>query len=222
MRYILYLLLVANVVYLGWNLSQENTDELPAQVLPPLPNGVRPLVTLQEHTGGMSSQLDAGGLNALTAAQPPAATTAADCRALGPFTVLNEAEVMAARLDEQGLDPVLRSVEGKMENGFLIYLQARDRDHSRQISRQLKDNNDNEYYIGKDNQVYLGTFDDIERASIRLEELRAIGLDATLGERFKKREEYWLEVPRRVATSDVLDRITGENPALQLHALSCL
>ncbi len=48
MRHILYLLLVANLVYLGWNLLQGSTNPVTEAALPPLPASVRPLVTLQE------------------------------------------------------------------------------------------------------------------------------------------------------------------------------
>lgn len=48
MRHILYLLLVTNLVYLGWNLLQTNTNTTADAQLPPLPPAVKPLVTLQE------------------------------------------------------------------------------------------------------------------------------------------------------------------------------
>lgn len=48
MRHILYLLLVTNLVYLGWNLLQTNTNTTTDMQLPPLPAAVKPLVTLQE------------------------------------------------------------------------------------------------------------------------------------------------------------------------------
>ena len=222
MRYILYLLLLANVAYLGWNLMQGSSDSPVARQMPPVPAGVRPLVTLKEHTEGLTTGNSAAGLNALTAAQPPAASSAVNCRALGPFTVLKEAEAMVARLDEQGLDPVLRSVEGKVGNGFLVFKQARDREESRRIVQRLKAHNDSDYYVGKDYLVYLGTFDNIERATLRLGEIRDIGLDAEVGERYKARDEYWLEVPERAAASELLAGITADNPRLQLHSLSCL
>ncbi len=51
MRYIVYLLLIANAVFLGWNLSQGKTVAQKEQSLPPIPDGVRTLVMLQELAG---------------------------------------------------------------------------------------------------------------------------------------------------------------------------
>ncbi|MDX1698004.1 MAG: hypothetical protein R3308_06925 [Thiohalobacterales bacterium] len=222
MRYLIYLLLLANAAYLGWNLLQEESASPSVRQVPSVPAGVRPLVTLKEHTEGMTSGNEAAGLNALTAAQPPAASGAMNCRALGPFTVLREAEAMVARLDKRELDPVLRSVEGRVENGFMVFKQARDREDSRGIVQRLKSNDDTDYYVGKDYLVYLGAFDTLERATLRLEEVREIGLDAAVRERYKTRQEYWLEVPERAAASEQLEAITMDNPRLQLHTLSCL
>jgi hypothetical protein len=51
MRYIVYLLLIANVLYLGWNLSQGKTVAQNEQTFPPIPDGVHTLVMLQEIAG---------------------------------------------------------------------------------------------------------------------------------------------------------------------------
>ena len=55
MRHIVYLLLVANVLYLGWNLSQGKTVDQEQSSLPPIPDGVPTLVMLQELAGNESS-----------------------------------------------------------------------------------------------------------------------------------------------------------------------
>jgi hypothetical protein len=51
MRHIVYLLLIANVLYLGWNLSQGKTVDQEQSSLPPIPDGVPTLVMLQELAG---------------------------------------------------------------------------------------------------------------------------------------------------------------------------
>ena len=43
MRYIIYLLVVANVLYLGWNLSQGETIVQAKQSLPAIPEGAKNL-----------------------------------------------------------------------------------------------------------------------------------------------------------------------------------
>jgi len=51
MRYIVYLLLIANVLYLGLNLSQGKTVAQNEQSFPPIPDGVHTLVMLQKIAG---------------------------------------------------------------------------------------------------------------------------------------------------------------------------
>ena len=48
MRHIVYLLLVANIVYLAWNVLQLSPHDEVARSLPPLPATATRLVTLQE------------------------------------------------------------------------------------------------------------------------------------------------------------------------------
>jgi hypothetical protein len=50
-RYIVYLMLIANVLYLGWNLSGGKSVAQNEQSFPSIPDGVRTLVMLQELAG---------------------------------------------------------------------------------------------------------------------------------------------------------------------------
>ena len=221
MRHIVYLLLVANIVYLGWNLLQGQAVDENLSTLPPLPENVRPLITLQEHAGGQSSSVDAAGLNALTDVQPPGSVSTLTCQALGPFSLLAEVKAVAGRLAELGLEPVQRAAEARVGNGYWIYLPGIDKDRSREIVQQLEEKNDNDYFVGKDWVISLGTFKELDRAEIRYAEVQEMGFDAILEQRFKVSEEYWLELPNSEAVGDVLGVITTENPGLQLHAVSC-
>ena len=166
MRHIVYLLLVANVVYFGWNLFPGRAVDDDRSSLPPIPEGVKRLVTLQEHTSEQSSSVDASGLDALTAAQPPGAVSARACQALGPFSARAEVEAMVGRLGDMALEPVQRTVESRVENGFWVYLPGMGRERSREIVQQLKDQNDEDYYVGKDWFISLGTFKEIGRAQL--------------------------------------------------------
>lgn len=223
MRYIVYLLLVANLLFFAWNHFEVQTPVDSVQSLPPLPAGVRTLVTLEEHARNEASgALDGQAIEALTQAQPPGALSAGRCSALGPFREQDEAKVIADRLGDRGLDPVLRSVENRVENGYWVYLSGKDREHAREMVKQLQDHNDNEYYVGMGYFISLGTFKDIKRAEIRLADLREKGFDkAILEQRYKTRVEYWLELPENAASVELLDSLTEENPGLEVHAVSC-
>ena len=45
MKYLVYLLVLANVAYLGWNIHLNQTAGKVVRELPALPAGVKPLVT---------------------------------------------------------------------------------------------------------------------------------------------------------------------------------
>jgi hypothetical protein len=223
MRHIVYLLLIANLLFFAWNHFHAQTVQESVQSLPPLPAGVRTLVTLQEHARNEASEtLDGQAIEALTQAQPPGALSESRCRALGPFRERDEVKAITDRLGDSGLDPVLRSVENRVENGYWVYLSGKDKEHAREMVKQLQDHNDNEYYVGMGYFISLGTFRDIKRAEIRLADLREKGFDkAILEQRYKTRVEYWLEMPVPAAGVELLDSLIKENPGLEVHAVSC-
>jgi hypothetical protein len=222
MRHIVYLLLVANLLFFAWNQFQAQTVQESVQSIPPLPAGVRTLVTLQEHARNENSEArDGQAIEALTQAQPPGALSANRCRALGPFREQDDVKAIADRLGGSGLDPVLRSVENRVENGYWVYLSGKDKEQAREMVKRLQDYDDSEYYVGMGYFISLGTFEDIERATIRLEDAREKGFDAILEQRYRTREEYWLELPENAAGVELLDSLTGENSGLEVHAVSC-
>ena len=95
------------------------------------------------------------------------------------------------------------------------------RDGARDIVSQLQAKGDKEYFVGKDHIVSLGTFDGIERAQVRIEELNKKGFDPVLEQRFKTRQAFWLEMPASQASSEVLSMLGAEYPGLEVHTLSC-
>ena len=224
MRHLVYLLLVANLVYFGWNLFSSGTVGETARELPPLPATARPLVTLQElkQQSATAPGREMSGIDELTLSQPPGAGMPAPCQVLGPFYVEEQLHAVAGKLGELGLEPGQRIAEDSKENGYWIYLPAMARKEALQIAKLLDERNDHEYFIGKDNFMSLGTFKDIARAEIRLLQVRELGLDAILEARYVTQDAYWLEFRGRDTAAPVLDKLMDENPALQLRARACL
>ncbi|MGB5260762.1 MAG: hypothetical protein WBO34_09605 [Gammaproteobacteria bacterium] len=223
MRHIVYLLMIANLLFFSWNHFQAQTLEQSLPSLPPLPADVSTLVTLEEYSRETSAPADGQAIEALTQAQPPGALSGGGCRALGPFREQEKVKDVADRLGERGLDPLVRPVENRVENGYWIYLSGKSKEHAREIVRQLEDHNDTEYYVGMGYFISLGTFRDIERAEIRLEDLREKGFDdAILEQRYRTRVDYWLELPGDAAGIELLEGLTGEIPGLEVHAVACM
>jgi hypothetical protein len=259
MRHILYLLLVANLVYLGWNLLQNDTGTMAETALPPLPASVKPLVTLQEsrqkssavsgnetdsnaletvepatvpsvdpgtHTTAESAGTDtsASELNALNSIQPPGAGQPGGytCQALGPFELVDEVKTVAARLDALGLKVRQRTAEVSGADVYWIYLPSMSREAALEVTRKLADRGDTDYFIGKENYVSLGTYQDLARAEERLRRIRELGLDAVLSTRHNTHDAYWLEFEQKAGAEQEIAGILRDKPQLQLHALACL
>jgi hypothetical protein len=221
MRHLVYLLLVANVVFFGWNLFDNHSTESPVITIPPLPDNVSRLVTLQEQQTAATGEEVITDLETLTAEQPPGAGATLQCQALGPFLAVDAMQQVAAELGELGLQPEQRQVESKELTGFWVYLPAMPRDDIRTVLATLEDNNDKEYYVGKGNFISLGTFKSLERAERRLESVRKMGLEATLEERFATQNSFWLDIQSDGSASGQLQRIAEGNSSLQLVDLAC-
>ena len=73
MRYILYLLVVLNVLYLGWNLAPGRVGETDEQPIASVPDGMRALVLLEESVkAGASGKERIGADKALMEEKPTA------------------------------------------------------------------------------------------------------------------------------------------------------
>jgi hypothetical protein len=219
MRHIVYLLLVANLIYLGWNLFPGSSPGHRFAVLPPIPEGAKPLVTLKEMQ--QSASPEPGAIETLTTTSPPGAGLP-QCQTLGPFEDAQEAKAVTAQLDKLGLQPRQRIAQVREENGFWVYLPSMDRAAATEITHKLDESGDSDYYLGRDNFIALGTYNDIARAEVRLRQVRKLGLDAILEARFRTHDTYWLDLQTQPSAGRELSAIMGKNPQLQLQELECL
>jgi hypothetical protein len=221
MKYLVYLLLLVNVVYLGWNIHLNQKAGESVRDLPPLPAGVTPLVTLQELEEQQEQAGIISGVDALTEAQPPGAGVAHACQTIGPFLEEQELQTVVEQLARQGLVVERRTAEVQKPNGFWVYLPAMEREQVLQAVNKLEEKGDREYYVGKGNFLALGTFREISRAEIRLEQTRELGFDPVLEARYETSTEYWLNINTPMPAADVLDTILQDHPGLKLEGAAC-
>ena len=220
MRHLVYLLLVANLVYFGWNIVESRSTGAPSHPLPPLPMTATPLVTLQEREAASRAD-DTSAVEALTTEQPPGAGGAILCQALGPFLAQDDLQSLESRLVELGMQPTQRVLESKERIGYWVYLPAMSPDEVEAVRTTLKKHKDKEYFVGKSNFISLGTFEGMERAERRLKQARIMGLDAVLQERYATESTWWLDIQSNPAAAEQLNRIAEGRPDLQLIELAC-
>ena len=221
MRHLVYLLLVANLIFFGWNVFESSSTSEQVNQLPPLPATVTRLVTLQEREAEEEKPDEVSSIEKLTVEQPPGAGAVIQCQALGPFLAAKDMQVLESRLLGLGLQPTQRELESKELIGYWVYLPAMPQEDIKATLAILTKHKDKEYYVGKKNFISLGTFKGISRAERRLKQAREMGLDAILEERFTSRSTWWLDIQSDSAAAGQLSGIVASRPELQLVELAC-
>ena len=220
MRYMIYLLAALNLFFLLWNVAQPPPESGDARVLPPLPAGARYIETLEELQAKKFAD-DVSGLGRLTASKPPGAGQGLACRVLGPVAANWQAEAIARRLGVAGFVARRRSSEIKVQTGYWVYLPAMEHDDATRIVNLLDEANDSEYFVGKDNVISLGAFEDLSRAEVRLEGVRKLGLDPLLEPTYENRSVYWLDLEIATSREAELDTIMKEYPDIRVRNEGC-
>ena len=221
MKYLVYLLVLANVAYLGWNIHLQQTatgDNVTA--LPALPAGVAPLMTLEELEAQQQEE-DVSGIEALTATQPPGTGAALACKTLGPFLVVDEMQAVSEELRQRGWQAQQRTAEIRQPDGFWVYLPSMGREEVLQAVKTLEENRDHDYYVGKGNFLALGTFTEESRAKVRFEQVRKLGFDPILEARYETSTAYWLDVEVQTPRLEELGAILLNRPGLKLQDTAC-
>ena len=221
MRHLVYLLLVANLIYLGWNVFESSSTPEQVRQLPPLPATVTRLVTLQEREAEEEKPDEVSSIEDLTVEQPPGAGAVIQCQALGPFLAAKDMQVLESRLLDLGLQPTQRELESKELIGYWVYLPAMPQEDIKATLAILKKHKDKEYYVGKKNFISLGTFGGMARAERRLKETREMGLDAILQERLTSQSNWWLDIQSDGSAAEELNRLVEARSELQLIDLVC-
>lgn len=186
MRFLVVLLLLANVAFLAWTQwiagpagrqSAAPAVAAPRIVLadeaPPAPPLPRP-------------RLDPG----------------VSCLSLGPFLDLTEAARASTSLRAQGLLPRQRSRDGLVWAGFWVSLKnVASGEDAEQIIERLRQFGIGDAYRMPDDAegvtVSLGLFTERARALHRADEVRALGYEPTVEERRRSGTVYWIDVDVR-------------------------
>jgi len=218
MRHVVYLLVVLNLVFLGWNIFQSQAAMQAERNLPPIPESVAPLVTLREQ---QATDAEVSAIEKLTDAKPPGAGAGFICQTLGPFLVLDALQEAETELLELGLTPERRESERKHPIGYWVYLPEMAYSESQRLTQILDDHSDKEYFVGKGNVVSLGAFQEMSRARKRLERTRKLGLDPLLETRYRTTIGYWLDFQTEIAKSRQLDNLVTEGSDIWLQDRAC-
>jgi hypothetical protein len=219
MRHIVYLLVVVNLVFLGWNIFQGQSVRQVERNLPPLPATAARLVTLQEQEQAAAEEVSV--IETVTENEPPGAGVSLLCQTLGPFLAREAMQALEAKLVTMELEPQQRETAKQSPIGYWVHLPEMERAEARRFAQILDDHNDKEYFIGKDGVLSLGAFQDMNRAKKRLKRVRKLGLDAQLETRYRTVAEYWLDFQVESAAGEQLTGLAADNPDMWLQDRAC-
>ena len=220
MRHVVYLLVVVNLVFLGWNVFQSQSVRQVERALPPPPETAARLVTLQEKQQASADEVSV--IETVTENEPPGAGVSLVCQTLGPFLARETMQEMEAKLVAMELEPQQRETAKQRPIGYWVHLPEMERAEARQQAQILDDHNDKEYFIGKDNVLSLGAFQDMNRAKKRLKRVRKLGLEPQLETRYRTVAEYWLDLQlESAARGGQLTELVADAPDVWLQDRAC-
>ncbi len=193
MKWIIYLLLLANISFFAWHYQSMGKEQRRTQAerQDRLGGAVR-LVLLKE------AKMESGSQTVSEAHLP-------QCRSLGPFEQRNKAEEIKKLLQEQGLFLSLRVSNEARRKGYWVYLAplASHADARKTAQKLKKEHRIKDIFIVgtgdiKDG-ISLGVFSKFELAYRRQSEIRKLGFDAQLKDVKLPAKEYWLDWPQKSA-----------------------
>lgn len=246
MRYLMALLILANVMFFAWY-PQVKSGPYSTPRLPPLPPRAEQLTLLSERgqpDSDDAAQGEAAGVDA-TAAQIEAAAAAGAsaatgtgpearpeppaerprlCRTIGPYFEQVGAKKAARALEGAKYDVRIRNGNIQAPAGYWVYLPSMEAKQARKIVADLDERGMTDYYIGKDNVISLGIFSARDKAEVRRDLIVKLGYPAMVDQRYRARKVYWLDLEdgdNPLMINPVWGNLLKDDPNIAAQQVSC-
>jgi hypothetical protein len=183
-KILITILLVANLALYGIKLNSESKSTTP--VVAASASIIRPEVPKILLLGE------------LPAIDPPPEVIEMQCYSIGPIATGEQAEALQARISESTSEIQIRTSKSQVQRDFWVYLEpAQSRAEALEYGQQLASMGIMDYFVivygSKNNAISLGLYDDELNARQRQQDLRALGFNPVVVERFKDVEQHWLD-----------------------------
>jgi hypothetical protein len=237
MKWLVYLLLLANVAFFAWEYHQRsNAPPPPPQAVRPYDHVNRLLLFSESDVARLPVRQPApepavAAPEAPAEASPPAAETAVvpvrNCYSIGPLK--DDAQVDAIRtwLVAMGGDPLLRVDERREPVRYWVYfppLESREA-ATREAERMRSQGIDDVIAVfsgDMENAISLGVFSQRRSLERRLEELRGLGYEPLVLTRYGSEKAFWLDVSFEESSSLTQKELAARFPQAQLSEASCI
>jgi hypothetical protein len=208
-RAVFFLLLVANLAFLGWAELVDAPQPAPTNAAyAKLPH----LKLVNELPVGEARPSSGNARKTALEVTPEAPR----CVSIGPFDDQNSAMTGASKLREKGLTPRQRVEKGEISKGFWVYIGGlKTDDEVAKVLRTLEQSHVDDAHVmpdaGDAHQVSVGLFSERERADRRAESVQKLGLQPAVAERKLPATVYWmdLDIPPETAAPSPADLVAG-------------
>lgn len=192
MRVTFFLLLIANLAYLGWAELVDAPQPAPTNAAYAKLPRLKLVNELPADEGRPSS-----GNARKTALE--VAPEAARCFSIGPFDDQDRAMSSASKLREKGLTPRQRVEKGEISKGFWVFIGGlKTDDDVAKVLRTLEQSHVEDAHVmpdaGDAHQVSVGLFSERDRADRRAESVQKLGLQPEVAERKLPGTVFWMDV----------------------------
>lgn len=147
------------------------------------------------------------------------------CQTVGPLLDKKDAGSLMAQLSGQGYQVNVRGGDVREPAGYWVYLPAMPAAEARRIVSDLDAHGMKDYFIGKKNHISLGIFSRREKAKVRLEQVKELGYDAILDQRYRTRVVYWLDIEEHqgqpLLGSEIWKKIQVQHTDIRVQRVSC-
>lgn len=239
MKYIFYSLLMINLIYFAYEVfvSSNEKDSIKVDIEQELSKGDDQLTLLDEiegtQKGKRNEALEKVVFNPVTvnpSDEVPAVTPAPVCKALGPFSDINEGQDMVDLLVALNLKVTLQAIDSTLEESdYRLMIQpAPSLQAAYSRHQQLKSGGIDSFVMTQGRYKYavsLGVFSAEEAAEDAQDDLPDYGFPLEIVEIPRIGREYWVvpsEDPHWTISEAVWEVMADERPELRRQLMECI
>jgi hypothetical protein len=191
-RAVFFLLLFANLAYLGWAQLIDAPQPAPTNEA----YAKLPRLKLVNEVPADEARPSSGNARKTALEVTPEAPR---CLSIGPFDDQDSAARGASKLREKGLAPRQRVEKGQISKGFWVFIGGlKSDDDVAKVLRTLEQSHVEDAHVmpgaGDAHQVSVGLFSERERADRRAESVQKLGLQPEVAERKLPATVFWMDV----------------------------
>ena len=227
MRWLFLFVLLVNVVYVSWELSQSTDESAVPKASKDIPtiqllsetgqatkNPTEEIAEMSELTPSSSVASTQAAKSAGDNKRPATTTTSAltksgadKCYTLGPFRELDNLREFTRAIKNYVVAASFRSREEQEQSMFWIYLEpAASLKEAQALGKQLEKMKVKDYYVinggPQENGISLGHFKEKDRAYAHAESVKDLGFKPIVEPVFRSYTIYWLDY--QVAANEVI------------------